>query len=366
MKLGFGLYAHQLTDEDLAFARQCGATHVVVHLVDYFYGIEERGRDNQPVGGPSGWGYAGKNRDLWSEKSLKSLVKRLSEHGLTLAALENFDPADWHDVLLAGPRRDEQLDYLKQLIGNVGRAGIPMIGYNFSLAGVASRVSGAFARGDAASVGMEAVDETPIPQGMVWNMIYDAQLAEDAFRAGRYQPEISADELWEREAYFLDALLPVAEKEGVVLAAHPDDPPVERVRRQPRLVWKPELYDRLLDLRRSPSNKLEFCLGTIAEMPGHDVYETLRHYLSRDAIAYIHFRNVVGHAPNYRETFIDDGAVDMRRVMRILAEEDYDGVIVPDHTPQMSCDAPWHAGMAYAMGYMRALAGEFGCVRTEP
>jgi mannonate dehydratase len=366
MKLGFGLYAHQLTDEDLAFARQCGATHVVVHLVDYFYGIEERGRDNQPVGGPSGWGYAGKNRDLWSEKSLRSLVKRLSEHGLTLAALENFDPADWHDVLLAGPKRDEQLDYLKQLIGNVGRAGIPMIGYNFSLAGVASRVSGAFARGDAASVGMEAVDETPIPQGMVWNMIYDAQLAEDSFRAGRYQPEISADELWEREAYFLDALLPVAEKEGVVLAAHPDDPPVERVRRQPRLVWKPELYDRLLDSRRSPSNKLEFCLGTVAEMPGHDVYETLRHYLSRDAIAYIHFRNVVGHAPNYRETFIDDGAVDMRRVMRILAEENYDGVIVPDHTPQMSCDAPWHAGMAYAMGYMRALAGEFGCLQTQP
>ena len=32
----------------------------------------------------------------------------------------------------------------------------------------------------------------------------------------------------------------------------------------------------------------------------------------------------------------------------------YDGVLVPDHTPQMTCAAPWHCGMAYALGFMRA------------
>lgn len=360
MKLGFGLYSHQLTDRDFAFARQCGATHLVVHLVDYFYGIEERGRDNQPVGGPTGWGYAGKNRHLWSPEHLAELTARASSQGLSIAAIENFDPADWYDVLLAGPRRDEQLERIKDLIRAVGRAGIPMIGYNFSIAGVASRMSGHFARGGAESVGMDDIDDTPIPRGMVWNMIYDAELAEASQRSGSYQPEITAEELWEREAYFLNAVLPVAEEEGVALAAHPDDPPVERVRRQPRLVWKPELYNRLLDIHPSSSNKLELCLGTVAEMPGHDVYETLRHYLSRDAVGYLHLRNVVGHAPDYRESFIDDGELEIPRVMRILKEADYDGVVVPDHTPQMSCDAPWHAGMAYAMGYLRAAAEAAG------
>jgi len=29
-------------------------------------------------------------------------------------------------------------------------------------------------------------------------------------------------------------------------------------------------------------------------------------------------------------------------------------VLIPDHVPQMTCAAPWHAGMAYALGYMRS------------
>jgi mannonate dehydratase len=41
-------------------------------------------------------------------------------------------------------------------------------------------------------------------------------------------------------------------------------------------------------------------------------------------------------------------------VLRILKKNNYTGVLIPDHTPQMTCAAPWHAGMAYTLGYMRA------------
>jgi mannonate dehydratase len=51
---------------------------------------------------------------------------------------------------------------------------------------------------------------------------------------------------------------------------------------------------------------------------------------------------------------VDDGDIDMLRVVRILHRAGFDGVIIPDHAPQMSCAAPWHAGMAFALGYMRA------------
>ncbi len=61
-----------------------------------------------------------------------------------------------------------------------------------------------------------------------------------------------------------------------------------------------------------------------------------------------------GKVPEYRETFIDDGDVDMLRVLRILRKNGFVGMLIPDHTPQMTCGAPWHAGMAFAMGYMRA------------
>jgi mannonate dehydratase len=52
------------------------------------------------------------------------------------------------DVLLAGPRQRQQLEHLQQIIRDAGRAGIPVLGYDFSLAGVAGRVKGRFARAD--------------------------------------------------------------------------------------------------------------------------------------------------------------------------------------------------------------------------
>jgi mannonate dehydratase len=78
------------------------------------------------------------------------------------------------------------------------------------------------------------------------------------------------------------------------------------------------------------------------------------HYSAQNAIAYVHFRNVRGKVPHYHEVFIDEGDVDMIRVLRILKKNGYDGVLIPDHTPEMACAAPWHAGMAFALGYMRA------------
>lgn len=350
IKIGFGFYQHMLAEENYRFARQCGATHAVVHLVDYFnQGPQEDSGDSQPVGDTSGWGYAGATTDLWTLDSLREIKNELNEHGLEFAAIENFDPAHWHDVLLDGPRKHEQIEHLKQIVRMVGEAGVGIIGYNFSIAGVAGRITGPFARGGAESVGMDGADQTPIPQDIVWNMVYDPDAP-----AGTL-PEISHEELWRRLGFFLKELVPVAEEAGVMLAAHPDDPPVPVLRRQPRLVYQPHLYQRLLDIYPSSSNALEFCLGTLTEMTEGDVYTATERYVAQEKVAYIHFRNVRGEVPHYRETFIDEGDLDMVRIMRILKQHDYDGMIIPDHTPQMSCDAPWHAGMAYAIGYMQAL-----------
>ena len=85
-----------------------------------------------------------------------------------------------------------------------------------------------------------------------------------------------------------------------------------------------------------------------------DIYETVDNYSRQRRLGYVHFRNITGKVPTYKETFIDDGDVDMLRVIGILKRNNFDGVLIPDHTPAMSCAAPWHAGMAYAMGYMKA------------
>ncbi len=140
-----------------------------------------------------------------------------------------------------------------------------------------------------------------------------------------------------------------------MLAAHPDDPPVERLRRAARGINQPAKYDRLIDLAPSPMNQVELCLGSIQEMTADDVYEVVDKYAATGRIAYVHFRNVRGKVPHYLETFVDEGDIDIPRVIEILRTYGYDGVLVPDHTPALTCGAPWHAGMAYALGYMRAL-----------
>jgi mannonate dehydratase len=119
-------------------------------------------------------------------------------------------------------------------------------------------------------------------------------------------------------------------------------------------VYRPELYQKLIDINRSPSNQLECCVGTLAEMRDSDVYDAVDRYSAQKRIAYIHMRNVHGKVPEYKETHIDDGDVDVLRIFRILKKNDFSGIIIPDHAPQLTCDAPWHSGMAFAMGYLHA------------
>lgn len=348
MKLGLGLYKHMLDEQHYQFARQCGATHLVVHLVDYFsHEKNNKSNANQPLGQKEGWGKAGSG-EIWSVEELLRLKNEINSHGLELEAIENFDPAMWYDVLLAGEKRDEQLEGLKQLIRNVGKAGIPTFGYYFSLAGVASRTQGTYARGGALSVGMESVDDTPVPNGMIWNMVYDPSAPEG------FIPPCSHEEMWNRFQYFLNAIIPVAEEAGVKLAAHPDDPPLPFLKKTPRLIYQPQLYQKLIDLYPSTSNQLEYCLGTLSEMTEGNIYDSTDHYSKQGKLGYIHFRNVRGKAPNYKEVFVDEGDVDMIRILRILKKNNFQGVLIPDHTPQITCGAPWYAGMAFAMGYMKA------------
>jgi mannonate dehydratase len=337
-----------LTRENFQFARQAGATHLIVHLVDYFKGGAHNPRDNQPTGTEQGWGLAGDPNRIWTLEELVDLSKAAAAEGLKIEAVENFDPAHWYDVLLDGPKKKLQLENVKTMIRRLGQAGIAIMGYNFSIAGVCGRVTGQFARGGALSVGMDGPLDTPMPNGMVWNMVYDPNAPK-----GMVVP-VSHEELWRRFGEFLNEVVPVAEEAGVRLALHPDDPPMPTMRGQPRLVYQPQLYQRVVELNQSPANAFEFCLGTLAEMTEGNLYEAVEQYSRPGRLAYVHFRNITGKVPHYRETFIDEGDIDMLRVLRILRKNKFDGVLIPDHTPQMTCDAPWHAGMAYALGYMRA------------
>ena len=149
MKLGFGLYRNSLNVDNYRFVNQIGATHIVAHLTNYFSG------SNPEIssGGNNGWGICDKE-PIWDIEFLSGLKKEMQEHNLVFEAIENFNPLHWHDILLDGPKKNEQIEGLKRLLQNMGKVGIPIMGYCFSLAGVWGWERGQYARGKAESLSL--------------------------------------------------------------------------------------------------------------------------------------------------------------------------------------------------------------------
>lgn len=348
MKLGVGLYRYMLKDEEFAFARQCGCTDLIIHLANYYDSPENIvGSTDDKVN----YGVANAQDPAWGLENLLSLQKKARDWGMNIYGIENFSPADWYDILLDGPKKEEQLENLKTIIRNAGKAGIRAFGYNFSLAGVWGHQKTTRARGGAVSTCFDADLlnlDARIPKGEIWNMTYSNEPQEG------FIEDIGYEQLWDRLKWFLENILPTAEEAGVMMALHPDDPPMPFLRNTPRLVYQPDLYQKVLDLVPSPSNGIDFCMGSIQEMTTGSIYDAIEQYSAQGKIAYAHVRNVRGKIPKYTEVFVDDGDIDIQRTLEILKKNHFEGVLIPDHTPQITCNDPWHAGMAYALGFIRA------------
>ena len=171
MQIGLGLYREPLTPDNFRFATQAGCDP---HRRAHDELLPRQGPDDLSGDDADGWGdcSAGHAVELRGARRAGEVG---GGGGLKLAAIENFSPKFWSDILLDGPERAAQIDGMKRLIRDAGRAGVPCFGYNFSIAGVWGWQRGPFARGDAHSVGFDAdqIDpDTPLPDGMVWNMRY--------------------------------------------------------------------------------------------------------------------------------------------------------------------------------------------------
>ena len=102
---------------------------------------------------------------------------------------------------------------------------------------------------------------------------------------------------------------------------------------------------------------MEFCTGCWLEggQDFGDLFGAIRYFQEQKKIFIVHFRNVSAPLPEFVETFLDDGYMDMYEVMKVFCEVEYDGTMILDHTPKMVGDPEDRASTAYAIGYMRAL-----------
>jgi mannonate dehydratase len=301
------------TDDNLRLVSQVGVTHITIRYP-----------------GP------GLERLLAVKEQAKSF-------GLEIAAIEGYLPIE--NIKLGNDLFDSEIAEMKVLLANMEQAGIPVACYNF-MAGtdwVRTKLD-IPERGGAWVTGFNLADAERA-----------VSLRDDVEEVG--SQTITAEELWVNLKRFLEAIVPSAERHGIALAMHPDDPPLEAFSGKARIMNSIESFERLVKLVESPANAICFCQGTFAEM-GVDIPEAIHRLGSH--IRYVHFRDIRGTADNFVETFHDNGITNMYAAIKAYRQIGYDGPIRPDHVPQLVGEeqgSPGYTmlGRLFAFGYMRGL-----------
>jgi mannonate dehydratase len=324
----------------LAMHVGCQRGPTTAALLDFF---KRHGVDHicgyPPDPGPDGF---------WSVDDLKRTKDLCQRHGVALDMValpflssSHIDREPRGSIMLASdPWRDRDIEHIQKMIAACAAAEIPAFKYNMSLLGVL-RTGTTPGRGGS--------------QYSTWKLA-EAKDADRLTRAG----QVSEEAAWERITYFLDRVIPVCNEHKVRAACHPHDPGVPPTGFQGvvRVLGTVAGLKQFVGIQESPYHGLNFCVGTVAEMlgdPRREICEVVRHFGKRGKIFNIHFRNIQGHRDDFRETYPDDGDLDMLEVARTLAEVDYPYMLMPDHMPHHADDPEGLQAFVFGYGYIKGL-----------
>lgn len=289
-----------------------------------------------------------KDTNPWEYEAIAAVKKAWEKEGLQLKVIEG-PPALGEKTKIGLAGRDEEIGNFITLMKNLSKAGIDTICYNWMPAiGWYRTQNDRPGRGGALVTAFdhEGIQNLPLTQ----------------------YGEVSKDTLWKNLEYFLKAVVPEAEKAGIKLAMHPDDPQVDSIRGISRIMTTGDAFRRMLKIYPSPNNGITLCQGNFALM-GEDVIKLIREFGKGGKIHFVHFRNVRGNKFNFEETFHDEGIIDMYQAMKAYYDIGFKGPIRPDHVPTMAGDSNEHPGYStigclFALGYMRGLMESISKQRT--
>ena len=313
MRVGLGQF-NEISEELLAFIKQLGVD-------DFLMNTPKLPGDRQ-----------------WEYEDLAAIKAQADAADLRLMALENVPVSFYDQIMLGQEGREEQLQHMINTVRNMGKAGIPILGYHWMPNSVWRTPELATLRGGARSTRFTLAEHDP-----------------EELTHGRV---FTHEEMWANYCWYLERLLPVAEEANVRLALHPDDPPTgNTLGGIARICSSFDDFKRNMDTFDSTHHGLDFCMGCWSEMGGHDnVIRAVEHFGGRDKIIYIHFRDVIGPVETFHETFIDCGQVDTFEVVKALHSVGFKGFMITDHVPHVAGDTPWgHRGRAHCIGFMQAL-----------
>ena len=278
----------------------------------------------------------------WNRDALAGVARDLAEAGLRVVALEG-DPFDMSRVKLGLPGCDEALEHYRMLLGNMSELGMGLLCYNFMVGTGWHRTGEREGRGGARATCFRLADVPAAMSGM----------------------QLTAEQVWENYAYFLKAVMPEAQRLGIRMGLHPDDPPLPSLGGMARIFGSVAAFDRAYALAPCRANGVTFCQANFKLM-GADLAATARHFGQR--VAFVHVRDVRGTADDFVELFHDEGETDQLALFRTYRELGLDVPFRCDHVPAMAGEGdepgfvPGYGtlGRLFADGYLKALAAAAG------
>ncbi len=304
------------SDEDLRFAQQLGIEYVSI-----------------PSGGERA---TAENFIRWKG--------RVEAAGLKVWNIGNANVHNMPEVTLNLPGRDRKIEEYKQYLRDLAKAGIRYTTYAHMGNGIWSSERETTRGGSPARA-----FKLETAKGYWAGKVFEGPLTH-----GR---KFSNEEIWANYTHFIREVVPVAEELGIRVGIHPDDPPVPELGGVPRCIFGNfDGYMRALEIAASPNIGVCLCCGTWLEGGkgmGKDVLEAIRAFAGLGKLWKIHFRNVTAPVPHFVETFVDNGMMDMWKIMKALREVEFRGALIADHVPEMAGGR--NAGWAYSIGYIKAL-----------
>ncbi len=277
-------------------------------------------------------------------ETLAKIKAEFDAEGLVIAGVESH-PVPAEKIKLGLPGRDEEIENYLATITALAETGIPMICYNFM-----------------AGLGWYRT-RTDVPaRGGALTSAFDAAEAEKEglTRWGA----VSEETIWDNLEYFLKAVIPAADKAGIKMALHPDDPPISPLRGIGRILTSAANYRRVMEIVPSPVNGVTFCQANFKLM-GEDIAALAREWGAQKKIFFVHYRNVEGTREHFQETFHDEDPALMVEMFKAYGESGFQGPMRPDHAPTLegeTNDRPGYAmqGKVLAIGYMKGIMDTLG------
>lgn len=295
--------------------------------------------------------------EVWPVETIAALKSEIEEHGMEWSVVESVNI---HTAIKYGlPERDLYIANYIQTLKNLAENGIYNVCYNFmqlidwtrtdldfilptgASALRYSPVSAAafdlfilerenakqsyttelYEKAKAHFDSLNDVNRKKLEESILAGMPGTKKLiALDAFKKNLATVlKIDKEQLQANLSYFLNAIMPEAEKLGVRMAVHPDDPPFS-VFGVPRIVSNYQEIKFLLECCPSPSNGLTFCSGSLGASANNDLVKIVEDF--GDKIHFVHLRNVtLEEDGSFYEADHLHGSVPIEKVMKAIIKQ---------------------------------------------